>query len=551
VGTYGVWFATGSQRNVLIRSELRDLGGGGVKIGETQTPRNKATACRENVVENCFIHDGGRIARAGIGAWIGRSSFNTLRHNDICDFDYSAVSIGWCWGYASSSANHNIVEYNHLHHIGSGVLSDMGGVYCLGISPGTVLRGNVIHDVYAYSYGGWGLYTDEGSSEILMEHNIVYNTKSGGFHQHYGRENIVRSNILAFSREGQIIRSREEEHLSFTVENNILIFDNGQPLGGNWSNGNFLLKSNLYWDVTAQPFTFAGYTLEEWQEEEGQDVGSVIRPPLFRDAKAYDFRAAKHSSVKDYGIDPDAILAKAGLYGPRKWRDKPGRVTHRAIDPEMKPPRDAKRPSLTRAIEEDFEGLKVGDKVGFANTSGEDKGASIRVTDELAAAGKHSLKFTDAEGLDYNWQPHLSARMMWRKGIVRASFDVFLKPGAVFWHEWRDRASPYRIGPSLRFEADGQLRVSTRDAEGKRAKQALTGFPLGQWVHVEIVCPLGKDGAGTYELAISAPDKPRETFEVVTGSEDWQLCACMVFVSEATQKTEFYLDNLSFRRSAK
>ncbi len=38
VGSYGVWLGTGSQRCMLQRCEIHDLGAGGVKIGETGPP---------------------------------------------------------------------------------------------------------------------------------------------------------------------------------------------------------------------------------------------------------------------------------------------------------------------------------------------------------------------------------------------------------------------------------------------------------------------------------------------------------------------------------
>ena len=537
VGTYGLWLAEGCQDNQVVRCEFHDLGAGGIKIGETASPKEDSLAASRNLIDNCFVHDGGHICKAGVGVWIGRSSHNEITHNDVCDFDYSGMSVGWSWGYAPSSANHNILSYNHIHHLGHGVLSDMGGIYALGISPGTVLRGNLMHDIHSYSYGGWGLYTDEGSTHILMERNIVYDTKSGGFHQHYGRENVLRHNVLAFADEGQVIRSREEEHQSFSLERNVILCDNGLPLGKSWRNGNFNLDTNLYWDTAGNEMLFAGMGFEEWQEA-GHDRGSRIADPRFVSVRRRDFRPRSKSPLHEMGIEPlDA--SRAGLYGDPAWVRKPGRVRHRPLDADMKPAQRPVPKTELREIRDTFEKTKVGEMAKVASTTGETNGAAIRVSDEAAATGRRSLKFTDAAGLEHDWQPHMRYRPNWLRGRVRASFDVRLEPGAVLWHEWRDDASPYRVGPSLRFMADGQVRAGDR---------VLTTVPHSTWVHVEMACILGAKAPGVFELSLTVEGQKAQSFTgLAQGHADCRSVTWIGFVSEATDHAVFYLDNLDFR----
>ena len=150
--------------------------------------------------------------------------------------------------------------------------------------------------------------------------------KDGSYDQHYGKENIVRNNVLALSATyGQIRRSRQEEHSSFTVERNI-IYSNGAPmLGGGWSNGNFKLASNCYWDVSGKPPIFPGkLTLAQWQAK-GHDAGSIVADPKFVDPGKYDFRLQPDSPALKIGFKP-IDPAKIGLVGPAEWTSLPEKV---------------------------------------------------------------------------------------------------------------------------------------------------------------------------------------------------------------------------------
>ena len=175
----------------------------------------------------------------------------------------------------------------------------MGGIYTLGKQPGTVIRNNLWHDIAGIRYGGWGIYFDEGSSGILAENNIVYRTTHGGFHQHYGETNIVRNNIFAFARDHQIQRTRPEPHRSFSFVTNIVYFDSGSLLAGDWSgDDNYQMDWNLYFDARpdAKPeqLRLGPCTWQKWQER-GHDRHSLVADPLFVAPRENDFRLQPNS----------------------------------------------------------------------------------------------------------------------------------------------------------------------------------------------------------------------------------------------------------------
>lgn len=323
-GANAIWFRTGCLNSSISQSYMHDLGAGGVKVGVFEVPANRNEITRNITVDNCIIQSGGYIFPCAAGVVIFHAADNRIRHNDIGDFRYTGVSVGWVWGYKESLATGNIIEYNHIHHLGWGELSDMGGVYTLGISPGTVIRNNVIHHVFSYTYGGWGLYADEGSSNILMENNLVYLTKSTGFHQHYGENNTIRNNIFAFGKEAQIQLTRPEDHLSFRLTNNIVYFNQGdlfqKNMNKSWEKTITLIDSNVYWNSANRAVTFPDGNGGAWQAK-GHDLHSVIADPGFVNADKFDFRIKNRKLTDRIGFKP-FDYKQAGVYGRAAWKNK-------------------------------------------------------------------------------------------------------------------------------------------------------------------------------------------------------------------------------------
>ncbi|MCS7070839.1 MAG: right-handed parallel beta-helix repeat-containing protein, partial [Anaerolinea sp.] len=319
VGYYGIELGDGCQGIRIVGNDIGDLGAGGIKINgsDARGPLSRRTG--NNRVTDNHIHDGGQVYHSGIGVFAKHTFGNVVAHNHIHDFYYSGISSGWVWGYTDSVSGNNRFEKNHIHRIGKGWLSDMGGIYTLSVQPGTVIRGNLIHDIEKANYGGWAIYLDEGSSHIVVEDNISYNTSSQPHHTHYGRENILRNNIWAFGREGMIALSRAEDHVSYTFERNIVITD-GQPIfiGGyanDFSGRNILSDLNLFWDVSGE-VTLTGprvsgrsspvekKNLEQWRASTGNDLHSIVADPRFKDVKTFDFTLASDSPALALGFRP-------------------------------------------------------------------------------------------------------------------------------------------------------------------------------------------------------------------------------------------------------
>ena len=343
-GQHAIWFGKGCSNNSVEHSYLNDLGGGGIYIGifdRSKSGTGGPEQTHHMRVHNNILQGGSREFPSAVGVWIGHGSDNEITHNDIGDFYYSGVSVGWTWGYRPSTAKRNNITYNRIHHIGWALLSDMGGVYTLGQSQGTVVSNNVVHDINSYTYGGWGLYTDEGSTDIVMENNLVYNTKTGGFHQHYGKNNIIRNNILAYAQKVQMKCTRIEEHKSFDFTNNIIIFDKSPVFERNCDKLNMVTDYNLYWNTNGDSYEF----FQKWKEKTGHDSHSFIADPYFKNPETYDFTLLKQRNTRRIKFKP-FDYSKAGVYGDSQWKEKAKLSSDRAMAFDIEVERNNKNKDL-------------------------------------------------------------------------------------------------------------------------------------------------------------------------------------------------------------
>ncbi len=316
-GNYGIRFDDGCVSNVVRRCLIEDVGCGGIWMGARESrvadgetlsrrliSKTAPSATAFNVVEDCTIRQGGRFNQEGTGVALGHVSDSKVLHCDIYDLYYTGVSVGWTWGFAGSAAQRNEVAFNRIYNLGKWVMSDMGGVYTLGTSFGTKVHDNVIHDVWAYSYGGWALYTDAGSEGITMERNLCWNTTDGGFHQHYGVGCVIRNNIFAWNRKLGAVRVDKKEvkeiPCSLHFLNNIVIVKEGPLVGDGSRDVAGIWAGNLWYDCSGNP-KLDGLDWRQWNER-GMEVQGKYADPLFRDPLKYDFRLKSNSPAFALGF---------------------------------------------------------------------------------------------------------------------------------------------------------------------------------------------------------------------------------------------------------
>ena len=479
-GGYGIWLRTAVRESKVSNCRMSDLGAGGVKVGHTSVWPTGAYATGLNTVNANSITDTGKLMPGAVGVWVGQSSDNTVSNNLIANTSYTGISVGWKWGYGVSTASGNRITNNLLVNIGMGQLSDLAAIYTLGESPGTVISGNVIHEVRSYpgyGAGSWGLYNDAGSSNVLWERNVVVGTDDGGYLLNQGRNNTVRSNVLAFGNRHEVRLAIQNTGTNLAFDNNILIPKVLTPFDALATAPDFVYTSNRVSNrvLTGTPDLTrcgSGCTMST-------AMLTVTADPRIVTLTGVDAATAAWVTSVGANAGPPGLAASAI---PLVNANLPTAV----IAPPI-------------GFEAEIADTAVGGKpFSLAYRTGNNP-AAIAIAAAVGTPSGKCLKFIDSSTMPNGWDPHAWAVLNHKTGVSTVEFSINIDADTDFLHEWRDsNQPPYTTGPALR--------IKPRGIEVAGVKVATA--PVGQWISLKINAPLdaragrwtldAKVGSGAY-----------------------------------------------------
>ncbi|CAN5874542.1 hypothetical protein BH23PLA1_BH23PLA1_29620 [soil metagenome] len=389
----------------------------------------------------------------------------------------------------------NRIEENRITNLGRDHFSAHG--LWVGIAAETVLRHNHVADsLYSTVSVGW-VWNDGPSSvrDNIVEANHLERAMrllaDGGGIYTLGRQ---PSSVLR----GNHIHGVERSKFTGSAENNGFFFDEGTR--------DLLVERNVIYD-TANALIRFNQSQASWQD--------------FRD-NAFGIEPGEEGF-------PEDVVEAAGPTKPA-WRLAP-----KSSDP----------PILALPLPEPDSGPIVLDFEAGPNAplpliltaSGTTETATISVTDEQAASGRHSLKVVDDSTPNQSWNPHLYIKPVVPYKMTSATFSLLRGAGAELTIECRQYGDgSYEAGPSIKVHRDGRLFASGKE---------VAKLPVGDWARFEIQHDPEGSSPESYSLRLKVGDQPSMDFQgLPLRSSEYRRLDWFGLMSDGIHDTVWYLDDV-------
>jgi hypothetical protein len=200
VGGYAMQLHAGYSQ--VVGCQIHDCGSGGIVLGVDSYAYDDDGITSHDLIANNRITNVGTVMADGVPIFATLVDHTRIAGNTISGAGYDGVSLGWRFGILATTACDNVVASNDIHDVMQ-VLYDGGGIYTMGVHPGSVICANSIHGIRytaAESYDlntgrAWGqphadmrqldpvqgIYLDNGSGGITVYGNLIYNCEQGIF----------------------------------------------------------------------------------------------------------------------------------------------------------------------------------------------------------------------------------------------------------------------------------------------------------------------------------------------------------------------------------
>jgi hypothetical protein len=181
----GLDYQRGTHNDEIKGNLFKDIGGTGILAGvfsdEAQevhlpyNPKDPREVCTNDHIENNLITDATNEDWGCVGIGAGYVKNISISHNEICEVNYTGISVGWGWTKTENAMRDNRIAANKIHHYARNMY-DVAGIYTLSSQPGTVISNNSVDSIYKAPYAHdpehwFYLYGDEGSSYITVKDN--------------------------------------------------------------------------------------------------------------------------------------------------------------------------------------------------------------------------------------------------------------------------------------------------------------------------------------------------------------------------------------------
>lgn len=517
-GGWGIWFRDGVRDSRIINSSLRDLGAGGIKIGLSSQSASDPNATGNIILANNVVADTGNIFPGAVAIWLGQTWDNQVLRNSIYNTSYTGISVGWSWGYQSATSGRNIIQGNLLYNIGQRKLSDMAAIYTLGVSPGTVISNNLIRSVrgyIGYGAGAWGIYNDEGTTGVVTEQNVILGTDSGAYHLHYGKDNIVRTNVMSGGDAAEVRVTSYEVGTNLSILNNLLAPKTLQPFDRYAEAPGVTFRGNEATPTLSGP----GLLLDKCGTGCSLGTSSIQSSTSPTDVRS--------SNTTFSAVITSTANAWSGSTDTAQQAVKIGALNL--------PPVDDAPTAIIVPFVADIAGSAEGARPNNLVYIPRDNSSAIRVELRPDMPAGKCLVFNDAATYANRWEPFAYAQLTHLSGTTVVEFDVKIDANTNLRNEWRDNAASYLTGPTMQITPAG---VTVGGS-------VVAPVTVGLLTKFRITTSLGGNSTGKWKLEVSRDGAPTTVVDNLAFKDaGWRKLNWLGFVSDAATTSKPCLASL-------